>query len=478
MLIAPGDPSRWVLAVRTRPELCVTLLVLTDLAAVLFANIAAVWLRTRFPHDVDIAAYAALWPLGVAFVPMFAIQRLYSVVALNPADEIRRVVTACTLLYLGMAAATFLTKQPDWSRIIYAIAFVLTIVLVVFGRTMLRAMCAGRSWWGLPVVVLGAGQTGNHLVRTLKRMQTLGLKPVAVLDDDPAKHGTCQGVPVPGGCELAPMLAEGLGIRHAIIAMPGASNERMLELESINQRVFPTLIVIPNMWAFASLWVTARDLGGILGLEIRRNLLRPWSRFTKRFQDMALVLLCLPVLLPLFVLIASLVRLTSAGPAFYGHIRIGRNGQRFTAWKFRSMVRNGDEVLKKHLADNPAAREEWDRERKLRRDPRVTWIGSVLRATSLDELPQLINVLDGTMSLVGPRPIVDAETAKYGDFFELYLQVRPGITGLWQVSGRSETTYQERVALDTHYVRNWSLWLDVWILVKTFQVVILRTGAY
>jgi lipopolysaccharide/colanic/teichoic acid biosynthesis glycosyltransferase len=148
------------------------------------------------------------------------------------------------------------------------------------------------------------------------------------------------------------------------------------------------------------------------------------------------------------------------------------------AWKFRTMVENAEQLLEEHLAKNPQLREEWDNTHKLRQDPRVTRIGRILRRTSLDELPQIWNVLRGEMSLVGPRPVVSAEVEKYGESFDFYRAVRPGITGLWQVSGRSDTSYSERVALDVRYVRHWSVWLDIYLLARTFRVVFRGSGAY
>jgi lipopolysaccharide/colanic/teichoic acid biosynthesis glycosyltransferase len=173
-----------------------------------------------------------------------------------------------------------------------------------------------------------------------------------------------------------------------------------------------------------------------------------------------------------------MVKLSGPGPIFYGQKRIGQGGRPIRVWKFRSMVKDADRALHAHLAAHPAAQAEWDANHKLRHDPRITWIGGFLRASSLDELPQLWNVLRGDMSLVGPRPIVRDEAARYEQDFSLYGRVKPGITGMWQVSGRSDTTYAERVHLDSYYVRNWSLWLDLAIIGQTVWVVAVRRGAY
>lgn len=198
----------------------------------------------------------------------------------------------------------------------------------------------------------------------------------------------------------------------------------------------------------------------------------------KRTVDLAAVLLASPVLIPLLFVLACLVRLTSKGPIFFSHRRIRQNGAFFSMWKFRTMVVNSAEVLEQHLACDADARAEWNRTHKLRKDPRVTRMGAFLRKTSLDELPQIWNVISGEMSLVGPRPIVAAEIEKYRDVFGLYCRVKPGVTGLWQVSGRSCLTYPERVSLDARYVQSWSLTADLGILARTLPAVVQKHGAF
>ena len=197
----------------------------------------------------------------------------------------------------------------------------------------------------------------------------------------------------------------------------------------------------------------------------------------KRLFDVVVSLLLIVALSPLLAVLAFLAR-RDGGPALFGHTRIGAHGGTFKCWKFRSMVPNAQAVLAEHLANNPAAREEWDRDFKLRDDPRITRIGRFLRVTSLDELPQLFNVLSGEMSLVGPRPIVAAEVARYGAAFHDYQRCRPGITGIWQISGRNEVDYRHRVRLDQRYARNWSLLNDLTILLRTPAAVLRRRGAY
>jgi|ERR1700756_1763393 exopolysaccharide production protein ExoY len=201
-------------------------------------------------------------------------------------------------------------------------------------------------------------------------------------------------------------------------------------------------------------------------------------RVLKPLLDLAIVILALPIALPLGLLVALLIRVTSKGSVLYRHRRIGQFQQPVYVWKFRTMYEDSDYVLEQHLDSNPEARVEWTRAHKLREDPRVTPIGRLLRKTSLDEIPQLLNVLAGDMSIVGPRPIVDEEREKYGQYFHTYAHALPGITGLWQVSGRCDVDYPERVLLDVQYVEKWSLWMETRILLKTVLVILHSRGAY
>ena len=198
----------------------------------------------------------------------------------------------------------------------------------------------------------------------------------------------------------------------------------------------------------------------------------------KRVVDSSLVVLALPLALLLVASIGLAIKLDSRGPVFYGHRRLGKDGAPFTLWKFRTMERHASEKLDRLLAEDAAAQKEWAQDQKLRNDPRVTRVGRWLRRNSLDELPQLANVLLGQMSLVGPRPIVEDELARYGQRYTLYIQIRPGITGIWQVSGRNDLPYSERVRLDQYYICRWSAWLDMHILCRTVVVVLMRRGAY
>jgi lipopolysaccharide/colanic/teichoic acid biosynthesis glycosyltransferase len=204
----------------------------------------------------------------------------------------------------------------------------------------------------------------------------------------------------------------------------------------------------------------------------------PWLIHAKRAVDLLLALTAGLLLLPAFFLLVLLIRLGSPGPAFYSQMRVGRRGQLFRIWKLRTMYIDADKRLNFILQENSAFNKEWQATQKLKQDPRLTPLGVFLRKFSIDELPQLWNIIIGDMSIVGPRPCTEEQIPLYGEVFHLYTQVRPGLTGLWQVSGRNNTTYAERVRLDAEYIQKWSILLDTFILFKTIWVVLKQDGAY
>lgn len=218
--------------------------------------------------------------------------------------------------------------------------------------------------------------------------------------------------------------------------------------------------------------------GHIVMFRMRNNLKNRWNRLLKFVFDWVLTFFGTIAISPILLIIALWIYHDSPGPVIFKHRRVGRDGKEFNCYKFRSMCVDADVKLKELLEKDPAAREEWNRDFKLKNDPRITKSGHFLRRTSLDELPQIFNVLKGEMSLVGPRPIVQAEVPRYGKFIQDYYMVRPGITGMWQTSGRSDIDYPERVAMDSWYVRNWNVWFDVVLLWRTFSVVFSKKGAY
>jgi Undecaprenyl-phosphate galactose phosphotransferase WbaP len=425
------------------------------------------------------ACLARRIPFILLFPAGFAFGGLYPGISLAPSMELRRFTFVSFLVYAGMATIDVASRgawgAEDWAM---AVGFMVSIPTLTACRVFVRSRCARSRWWGWPVVVFGAGETGRELVNKLIDCPWIGYRPTFILDDDPELTGSYKGVPVLCGTGLGPVIAERYRIRTAIIAMPGVNRRRVAEIIEVGVKPFRRIISIPDRIGMTSIWMDVRDFEGFLGLSMDQTLLSPWNRAVKRAFELCITLAIAIVLLPLMAVISAAILLDSPGPVFYGHKRIGRRGREFTAYKFRTMRKNSEAILEDHLKKSPKAREEWERSRKLKQDPRVTRVGRFLRSRSLDELPQLLNIIVGEMSLIGPRPVVKEEIKRYGSSWGTINSVRPGISGLWQVSGRSDRSYSERVELDLYYIRNWSLWIDLYIVFKTIWTIVAGKGAY
>ncbi|QDU27964.1 UDP-glucose:undecaprenyl-phosphate glucose-1-phosphate transferase [Anatilimnocola aggregata] len=457
-------------------------LVIADLAAVLtglaVAALVVAWWRNAWgwPNETSLrlaTGYSAAMLLALQS------QGLYRALQLRPAAELRIVflTSLVTICLLG----TLLFAMPDisvgacvaliFSSLVFALVAPLT-------RTIVR-MTAGRAnWWGRRVIVVGGSRRGLAAYRQMQRFPAMGLRPVGIVEDviSPATSGEVEGYL--GQFDDVSEIAKEHGVDTAVLAMSPHFDDDTRRMISRGGMGIRHWIVMPESQGMPHLWATAGEVAGQPALAMQVGLLSPAALVTKRVCDVLIVSVGALLASPLLLFIAAAIRLGSPGPIFYSQERVGRHGRRFRAWKFRSMVPNADQVLKDLLAKDPVLRAEWEADHKLKKDPRITWIGRFIRKTSLDELPQLWNIFQGDMSLVGPRPIVQAEIEKYGDCYEQYVAVTPGLTGLWQISGRNKTTYEQRIDFDAYYVRNWSLWLDLHILVSTVRVVLLREGAF
>lgn len=414
-------------------------------------------------------------------VAMFAFEGLYPGIGLGAVEHIRRVFRGITLVYLMLTAAMFMVKDR-WadSRGGFLLAWAFALALAPLGRWFCGFAFGRRAWWGVPVVILGAGDTARRVIKNLRQNRVLGYRAVLCLDDDTARHGFCEGVPVTGRLDAAALTASTHGIQYAIVAMPGIALHRLTRHLHTWSSVFPNIIIIPDLFGIASLWTELRDLGGVLGLEIRHNLLNPVNRWVKRAVDIVISSIILILISP-FILIAALwIKIANRGPAFFVQQREGEGSKPIRILKLRSMYVDAEQTLEAHLAADPEARAEWAQFCKLKNDPRILpGIGKLLRKTSMDEIPQLWNILKGEMSLVGPRPFPSYHNELFdSEFRSLRLHVRPGLTGMWQVSARSDGDLNVQVSLDSYYIRNWSLWLDLYILMRTARVVITGSGAY
>ncbi len=455
--------------------------VLTDVlaleTALLMGCLARVALSVWYPMDLGPDQYRGL-AIGVLTIPLvYALTGLYPGYGQGAVERFRGRIYATFLVFAVLLGWDYLVQGHMWSRGVLLGTMGFALVIPPVAEAVVREALAERGLWGIPVAILGAGRTGRMVARCLKRDRALGLVPVVALDDDEAKwNTTVEGVPVLGPlCRVGELHGE---IRAILLAMPALEKERLTSL--LHNLSFPHIILIPNLFGIQSLWVATRDFGGVLGLEIKKNLLLPSNRLLKRALDVALGIPMLAVSVPILGLLAVWVKLVDRGPAFYSQWREGADGAPIRVWKLRTMYQNADKLLEEYLNRHPEERAHWRRHFKLRRDPRILpGVGRFLRRSSLDELPQLWNVLRGEMSLVGPRPFPDYHLRSFAnDFRRLRCSVRPGITGLWQVSSRSDGDLEVQQSQDTYYIRNWSLWLDLHILIRTVGVVLARQGAY
>lgn len=397
---------------------------------------------------------------AVLFLPL-----LYLAAGLTPGygragvERLRLRVKVTLGFFATMLVFDHVAPGGQWSRGILLIAAGLALVLVPLGDALLRHLLMRRRVWGVPVVLLGPAAERARLAAVLHANPELGWVPVLEGEAPPAPPPAAPGV------NLALLATEGLGLSAL------AQAERL---------PFRKVVLASGTTDAQSLWVASRDLGGQLGLEMQRKLLLPWNRFIKRTLDLLLgAVLLLPAVLIGLPFVAAM-QLLSPGPVFFTQQRRGRGGRPIGVIKLRSMHPDAEERLRAVLAASPEARAEWEASLKLRRDPRlVPVLGPLMRRLSVDELPQLLNVLKGEMSIVGPRALPDYHLAALSAAArELRGQVRPGMTGLWQVSGRSALPLAEAERFDGYYVRNWSIWLDVHILARTVPEVLRGRGAW
>ncbi|MDQ8036684.1 MAG: undecaprenyl-phosphate galactose phosphotransferase WbaP [Pedobacter sp.] len=390
-------------------------------------------------------------------------------------DEVAGLVKAVCIGFIVDGAFMYFNKW-QFSRMAFAGQWLSLLLLLPLFRYAIKAVLLRQGWWQIPVSMIGGGANAQEAWKALQSESLMGARLAEVLL--PAGQSAQDWVTVPVRT-LTPGQPHSFAGNLVIVALESDEQETQDHaLRSLSRSTLDVLVVPPArrlpLLGMQPLHVFSHET---LFLRAENQLQRPLAAFTKRSFDIVMSLLLLLLLSPLFALLIWKVR-KSGGPAFFGHGRIGHNGQPFPCYKFRTMVPNAAEVLEQLLQNDLAARQEWELEFKLRNDPRITAIGDLLRRTSLDELPQLWNVLKGDMSLVGPRPVIRDELEKYAEDVSYYLQVRPGMTGLWQVSGRNNVDYDTRVALDAWYVRNWSLWNDIVILLKTVRVVLGKEGAY
>jgi Undecaprenyl-phosphate galactose phosphotransferase WbaP len=463
-----------------KQRLIVGTLVLSDVfLALVVWGVAYVGQRIWGHGELSEVAVAAIVPSVMVWVGLRALLGLYPGYGLGSPERLRRHTYSvlATLALLAVVAVGFQVGNL-LSRILLAFAFLGLLFLTPFVQHAVKLSMKKAGLWGKPVIILSYKETGAKFQELLKQEWGMGYSPVALLDHHLVAAGkSYQDVSCEETLTDAANLGRELGVDTVIFATPYTRREQLARMVSVASESFRSVLIVPNLEGVTTSAVTPRDFAGTLAIEIKQNLLDPWSQRLKRALDLFGTVIGGVLVSPLVFAIAVVIKLDSPGPAFYGHQRVGAGGKHFLCWKFRTMHVDAERLLDQYLQGSPVLRAEWEQNQKLRDDPRVTRVGRLLRQTSLDELPQLWNVLRAEMSLTGPRPIVDAEVPKYGKLCALYQRIRPGMSGIWQVSGRSDTSYAERVEMDSYYVRNWSVWLDLVILARTVRCVALGRGA-
>lgn len=382
-------------------------------------------------------------------------------------------VLMIVMLYFTYTSATI-------SRLFVGMTWIVSFIYLIVARYITKRMLLRCGLWEKPVVIVGAGKTAEILAKNFASDSGLGYKIVGIIEDNYKERPLIRQYQHIGTFADIETAIVNSRVQDVMIATPGLDREKLLDLVYRVQPYVRDLTIVPDLFGvpMSNMEVETLYNEKTLILRMRNNMMLLRNRILKRTFDFLGSVVGACLISPILVGIAVAIYIGSPGPVIFAHMRIGANGKLFPCYKFRSMVTNSQEVLQEYLVQNPAAREEWERDFKLKDDPRVTKIGAFLRKTSLDELPQIFNVIKGEMSLVGPRPIIDKEIQKYKEYIHDYYLVRPGMTGFWQVSGRSDVDYDQRVQMDSWYVRNWSFWQDIVILVKTVNVVLKREGAY
>ena len=461
----------------------IAVLCAADLSALIGAAALAYLLWALPARGQSLALYLQLAPLISLFVFGYAQAGLYPGFGLGPVEILRRLSYVTAFGFLILAAFSFaLRLQPLYSRVTFALALGLSLVAVPIARVLIARAARHWSWWSEPVVIVGTGERAARTIRSIQQARHIGYRPAAVLaietPIDPYL-AEVEGVPVAGGIDQASALAA-RGMRVALLESRRADPFRERATIDRLQRDFRHVVLMRDYDDLPVEGLQIRNLGTLVGIEYTNNLLLHGNQAFKRALDLVLAASALIIAAPIILVAAALVRLLDGKPAFFIQDRAGLDGRRIAVPKIRTMRRDAESRLEEHLAANPRLRAEWDARYKLQNDPRlIPGVGRLFRRFSIDELPQLWSVLRGDMSLIGPRPFPDYHIRHFSPaFIELRRCVRPGITGLWQITVRSAGSTDEQESYDSYYIRNWSAWLDLYILSRTIAAVASGRGAY
>jgi Undecaprenyl-phosphate galactose phosphotransferase WbaP len=451
----------------------VAVLVASDTIALLLAAAVAFLLWARPVHDSAVTMYLPEAPVSLlVLVLAFAQARLYPGFGLGPVEILRRYWLVTATVFLAMAAMVFVLKVDDvYSRVTLALALAFSLTLLPVSRGLLLRAARRWSWWPEPVVLVGEGPRTERALRLMQEQRTADFRPIQVIDV--ADH---TGDGLRAALDEAALHAAA-GVRVAFADLSGPGTEAAIDRLRL---VFARVIILRSLQELPVEGVQVRNIGGVLGLEYGNDLLNRQSRWVKRALDLGLGVTALVLTTPLVLAAMVAVKWLSPGPALFWQDREGRKGRTIRVPKIRTMVPDAEARMEELFRSEPTLRAEWEATFKLRHDPRIIpVVGRILRRFSIDELPQLWSVVRGDMSLVGPRPFLPERLDPLPPHARrLRNEVRPGITGLWQITARGTPGLEAQQAQDVYYIRNWSLWLDIYVLARTVAVVFSGKGAY
>ncbi|MDO4179033.1 MAG: undecaprenyl-phosphate galactose phosphotransferase WbaP [Phascolarctobacterium sp.] len=417
----------------------------------------------------------------VIFILFMQVEKLYKRRA-QFWQIIPKILHGCNYAILAVIVLMYVAKiSATTSRVFVVLLWLFAFILLTIFRYVSSKFLENIGFLQLPVLLVGSGQKATAVAKGILNDAGMGYKIIGIVAEEKPESDVLKKFPFLGYLDNIDHVIKETEVKNVMFAIEGLPKGKFKTLVYHVQKLVKTVNIVPDFMGFpmSELEIEPLFTEKLVLLKTKNNLARPLNLVIKTVFDYVLTFFGTIAISPILLLIAFWIYKEDPGPIIFKHMRVGKDGKLFPCYKFRSMVTNSQEVLEHLLATNPEAKAEWEANFKLKNDPRVTKIGAFMRRTSIDELPQIFNVLKGEMSLVGPRPIIQKELDVYYKGYEDdYFGVKPGITGMWQVSGRSDTNYDERVELDRWYTANWSVWLDVMILYKTIAVVLLRKGAY
>ena len=395
--------------------------------------------------------------------------------------EVQLLFKACCYSILTIVLVIYVAHiAASTSRMFVGLFGILAFVYLAVFRYAAKKFLTKHQLLSVPVLIIGAGKTAEILVQAITNDAGMGYKIIGLLEDNKVQEGILEKYPVLGTFADVEQVIKETKVERVFIAAPGMEPEKLGLLVFRVQPLVKKLAVIPSISGapMSNVEVESMFYEQLLILRLKNHLANFWNVFIKGVFDYTLTIIGTVLISPVLAFIAIKIKMDSPGPVIYDGYRLGKNGKLFRCYKFRSMYSNGDAILEQYFKEHPEMYAGWKKFHKLENDPRVTPFGAFMRRTSLDELPQIFNVLLGHMSLVGPRPYLPSEKEEMGEFSSTVLMAKPGITGYWQTSGRSNVSFDDRVRMDCWYICNWNLWLDVVMLFKTVKVVLMRKGAY